>query len=218
MTNRTGTSPEGIVALMLRLREFGLADPEFLKLVESVPHEQFVPVQHYEQAWKPHVLPMACGQTMVSPDTTVRLVAALDIAANHSVLEIGTGSGYQSALLGRMAKRVHSVDRYRTLLDGAKSRLERLGLANVTLEQADGASEQVGHGLYDRIIADLAFDSMPRYLLDQLVSGGRVVTAIGASDSEQMAVRLTKVGSRFEREDLFPVRFGRLERGLAQTL
>jgi protein-L-isoaspartate(D-aspartate) O-methyltransferase len=218
MSNPGHTFPEAIVALFLRLREFGIVDPDFLRMVESVPHEQFVPVQHFDQAWKDQVLPIDRGQTMLSPDVTIRLVEALKVETSHAVLEIGTGSGYQTALLARQAKKVYSVDRYRGLIHEARDRLERLGLHNVTLVQADGRGGQMGQGLYDRIIIDSAFEAMPRYLLDQLVSGGVVVTAIGPPHGEQMAVRLTKIGSRFDRADLFPIHCGPLEEGLAAAL
>ena len=218
MSGTSQSFSEAIVALMLRLREFGIAAPELLKIVESVPHEQFVPVRYYDHAWKQQSFPLPCGQTMLAPDTTIRLIEALDLSQSHSVLEIGTGSGYQTAILGRMAKKVLSVDRYQSLLDAAKDRLDRLGISNVTFLKADGAADPVGQGLYDRIVIDSSFDSMPRFLLDQLVSGGVAVTIIGAPYEEQMAVRLTKVGSRFERTDLFPVRSSPLEQGVSLAL
>ena len=218
MAGQPNSFSEPIVALMLRLREFGIAEPTLLKVVESIPHEQFVPAEFFSQAWKNQILPLACGQTMPSPDTTLRMVSALNLTAEHSVLELGTGSGYQTALLARLARKVISVDRYQSLLDTAKLRLDRLGLENTTLTLADGNEGLAGQGLYDRIVCDLAYESMPRHLLEQLVSGGMVVTAIGDPQGEQMAVRLTKIGSRFDREDLFPVRFGPFEFGTARAL
>ena len=218
MSNASHSFPEAIVALFLRLREFGIDDHDFLRMVESVPHEQFVPVQHFEQAWKNQSLPIDCGQTMMSPDITIRLVDALKVESHHAVLEIGTGTGYLTALLARQAKKVYSVDRYRGLIRAARDRLEHLGLTNATFVQADGRGGQMGQGLYDRIIIDSAFETMPRYLLDQLVSGGVVITAIGPAQGVQMLVRLTKIGSRFDRADLFPVHFGQLEEGLAAAL
>jgi len=218
MAQQPESLPEGIVGLMLRLRGIGIVDPQFLKIVESVPHEQFVPVQFFDKAWRPHSLPIACGQTMLSPDATIRMVEALGVADSHTVLEIGTGTGYQTALLARMAKKVHSVDRYKTLIDAAGERLQRVGLTNATLDLADGNAEISGQGLYDRIICDLAYPGMPRLLLEQMVSGGKVVTIIGEAGSEQMVVRLTKIGSRFERENLFPIRAGSFETGLAMAL
>ncbi len=218
MADRSNSFSEAIVATMLRLREIGIAEPGFLKAVESVPHELFVPAQYFTEAWKSRIFPLACGQTMPRLETTLRLVSALNVHADHSVLEIGTGSGYQTALLARLAKHVNSVERYRSLRDAAKDRLERLEIGNVSLIVADGREGLSGYGLYDRIICDLAHDSMPRHLLEQLVSGGIVITAIGDPLSEQMLVRLTKIGSRFDREDLFPVRFGALESGTARAL
>ena len=218
MSSSSQSFPEAIVALFLRLREFGIVDPDFLRLVESVPYEQFVPVNYFDQAWKDQALPIEFGQTMLSPDVTIRLVDALKVEPSHAVLEIGTGSGFQTGLLARQAKKVYSVDRYRGLIHEARDRLARLDLHNVTLVQSDGRGGQLGQGLYDRIIVDSAFESMPRYLLEQLVSGGVVVTAIGPPRGQQMAVRLTKIGSRFERVDLFPVHFGHLEEGLAAAL
>lgn len=217
MADSANTFSEAIVALMLRLREIGIAESGFLKVIESVPHELFVPPQFFTEAWKPQILPLDCGQTMPRIDTTLRLVSALNLNPEHSVLEIGTGSGYQTALLARMSRHVNSVERYKSLRDAAAKRLQTLQLANTSLIVADGSDGLTGHGLYDRIICDLAHETMPRHLLEQLVSGGIVITAIGDPHEEQMAVRLTKIGSRFDREDLFPVRFGPFESGVARA-
>ncbi|MEE9313313.1 MAG: protein-L-isoaspartate(D-aspartate) O-methyltransferase [Rhizobiaceae bacterium] len=215
--NQQETNPEGVVGLMLRLRGFGITDTRLMKALEAIPHEQFIPVEHYEKAYRPRSMPIACGQTMVSPDTTARMITALNPQPSHTVLEIGTGSGYQSALLSMLAKKVHTIDRYKTLLSSAQDRHQRLNISNVTYAQTDGGAS-TEQGLYDCIICDLAFEEMPRGLLDQLVSGGLVVTAIGPKGGEQSLVRLTKIGSRFEREDLFSVRFGSFESGIAEAL
>ncbi len=212
------SDPEGVVGLLLRLRGYGIIDPRLLKTVETVPHDQFVPVEFIDQSWQPRSLPLACGQIMHSPDITARLVAALDPQPQHAVLEIGTGSGYQTALLATLSKKVHTIDRYQTLIERANSKLQRQGITNVTFDQLDGRSDKLDKGLYDRIICDLAYPDMPRNLLNSLVSGGVVVTAIGSPFEPQTLVRLTKVGSRFEREDLFPVRFGAFEDGVSKAL
>ena len=127
MSQSTLPFAEEKVALMLRLREAGVTSPEFLNMVEGVPHEHFVPVRYFDQAWRSQRLPIACGQSMLQPDLTARLVAELNISAHHTVLEIGTGSGYQTALLARCAKKVFSVDRYNTLVEEAGDRLDRIG-------------------------------------------------------------------------------------------
>lgn len=206
------------VGLLLRLRAAGIMDPEFCKVVESVPRDHFVPIRHHPNAWSEEWLPIECGQSMPPPDLTIKMVHWLNVEPRHAVLEIGTGSGYQTALLARLARKVRTIERYATLLEAAGARLKRLDISNVTLFQADGR-EGTKHGdLYDRIIADCAFPEPPRALGEQLVAGGCVVTAIGPPDGEQMLVHLTKIGSRFERVDLMPVRFPPFEENLPLAL
>jgi len=209
---------EGTIGLLLRLRAFGILDEAFLTHVEKVPHEHFIAPEHARVASQPFPLPLTCGQVAHAPDTTIRMLDAARLHAKNTVLEIGTGGGYQTALLARMTKKVHSIDRYRTLVARAKDRLARLQLTNVTFEQADGFKLGDSGALYDRIICDMSFEEMPRFMLDSLASGGIAVTAIGPRLGEQMVVRLMKIGSRFEREDLFPVRFSQLEAGIAKAL
>ncbi len=215
------TEDRGVMSFLLRLRGAGISD-RILKAVEETPHEMFVPVEHFEMAWQERSLPIACGQTMGPPDLTVQMVQALSLEKSQAVLEIGTGSGFQTGLLSALAKKVHTVDRYKTLLKAAAEKLERLGRTNVSFSQADGSDLQNkpgigGQGLYDRIIAQLAYPETPRGLLPSLVANGVVITAIGEPLQEQMVVKLTKIGSRFEREDLFPARFGAFEQGVATS-
>lgn len=216
--DQTPEGQGGVMGLLLRLRTLGITDPEFLKQVEAVRHDLFVPVEHFLQAWEPHSLPIACGQTMPSPDLTARIVHALDVQPGHTVQEIGTGSGFQTAILAQRAKKVRTVDRYKTLLESARKALGRLGLNNVTFHQGDEREGTGGQKLFDRIVVDSAYPGVPRALANDLASGGVVVTAIGEPGEEQMLVKLTKIGSRFEREDLFPVRLSPLEEGVAKAL
>ena len=218
MEEQAASNPEGIVGLMLRLRGHGIVDPTLLKAVEAVPHNQFVPVEFHQFAWQNRSMPISCGQTMHSPDTVLRLVHAANIEPHHSVLHVGTGSGFLTGLLAKLAKKVHSVDRYKTLIEAARDRLTSLDINNVSFGQENGSDGSDKPALYDRIIIDSAYDTMPRALLDQLVSSGVVITAIGEPQTEQDVVRLTKIGSRFERENLFKVRFGALEKGVAEAL
>lgn len=210
------TSGEGFVGLMLRLRSLGITDPALLKAVESAPHERFIPGEQFAHAWSATSMPLACGQMMMPPDITVRMVEALGVLPSHAVLEIGTGSGFQTAILSALAQRVHTIDRYRTLVHAASERLRSLGRSNVTFTQADGS--RAGQGLYDRIITDLAFEEQPRYLLENLTVDGAIVAPIGAPGSEQTIARLTRIGNRFEREDLFAARFPAFEKGIAEAL
>lgn len=212
------THDEGLVGFLLRVRSTGISDAEMLKRLESVPHERFVPIDHFGNAWTDGALPIACGQTMYSPDLMVKLLSALNLENDHSVLEIGTGSGYLTALLARSARKVKSLDRYRTLINLAKQRLTALEIKNVTFQHCDGRNGANDDALYDRIVIDSAYDAPPRELLDQMAAGGVVVTAIGNPGEEQMLVKLTKIGNRFDRQDLFPVRFSMLEEGEAGAL
>ena len=209
---------ESVMGLLLRLREFGITDQEFLQRVESVPHDIFVPREFYAEAWKNTQLPIPCGQTQTSPDLLIRILSALELTNGHTVLEIGTGSGYLTALLARFSRKVRSIDRYGTLIDRASKKLAQLEINNVTLEKADGLDGPHGQGLYDRIVVDSCFQETPRALAEQLVAGGVVITAIGEVTGEQMLVKLTKIGSRFDREDLFPVRLTPLEPGISAAI
>jgi len=212
------TDPEGVVGLLLRLRGIGMVDPDFLKLLESVPREKFVQVEHFAHAWRNQSLPLRCGQTLPSPDLMARLLFECRVDPSHTVLEIGTGSGYLTALLARNSRKVVSLERYRMLIEDAKTRIQSVSLSNVTFEHCDGRSGGPATGLYDRIVCDSAFEEMPRQLSERLVAGGTVITALGNPNEEQMLVRLTKIGNRFDREDLFPVRFGVLEEGRSAAL
>ena len=216
-TSRLSTS-EGIVGLFLALRKHGISEPALLKGIEASPREQFIPVEFHDIAWQPVTLPIPCGQTIIPAETALRMINALALEPSHAVLELGTGTGFQTALLARLSKKVISVERYQTLIDAALERIQRLDIQNVQIQQSNALELSAGAGLYDRIITDLAFTDVPRYLLDLLTSNGVLVGAIGQPDEEQMVVRLTKIGSRFDREDLFPARFSSFEVGLPKTL
>lgn len=212
------STAEDLVALMLRLRGHGINDERLMAALEGTPRDRFVPDDHYRSAWRNETIPIACGQVMTSPDITARLVQAANVQPAHSVLEIGTGSGFQTAVLSQLAKRVHSLDRYRTLIDNAARICVDLGRKNISFDQKDGVATGRNDGLYDRIIANFAWPEMPRALIDRVTTNGIVITAIGEATGEQIAVKLTKIGSRFERQDLFAVRFGPPESGIARSL
>ena len=220
---QNGQRANGMMAHMLRLRQAGFADQKLLAAVEATKRDLFVPVSTIHLAWLPFPLPLPCGQTMPSPVATAAMVSALRLNETCSVLEIGTGSAYQTALIARLAKKIHSVERYRTLADQARKVLTTLEVNNATVALADGSTAAGrkgpgGQALYDRIITDCAFEDLPRDLLDQLASTGLVVAPIGPATGVQTVARLTKVGSRFERENLFEIRSTPLERGLAVAL
>ncbi|RUW45521.1 methyltransferase domain-containing protein, partial [Mesorhizobium sp. M8A.F.Ca.ET.021.01.1.1] len=146
------------------------------------------------------------------------VIAALAIETGNRVLEIGTGSGYTSAVMSRLAARIVTVDRYKTLVEQARQRFEALGIGNAIVRQADGSNGLPNEGPFDRIVAWAAFDSLPRFLLDQLSSGGIVIAPIGPEEGEQVLAKLTKVGSRFEREDIGIVRLQPILRSMAAVI
>ncbi|MEZ5801657.1 MAG: rRNA adenine N-6-methyltransferase family protein, partial [Nitratireductor sp.] len=157
---------EAIAGMLLRLRAIGLP-LELMKAFEAVPRQNFVPVLHLDESYGTGQLPIECGQTMPSPDQIAHTLRELDVEKNHRVLEIGTGTGYQAALLGQLASKVTSLERYRTLVDKALLRLSTLGYENITVTLADGMQGQRDQ-LFDRIIANCAYAELPRFFLDQL--------------------------------------------------
>lgn len=196
---------EGFAALVLRLRSEGISDLDLLTAVEQTPRSLFVPASAAEDAYSSRTVPIDCGAFMEGADLAVRLLYRLQVKPGQRVLEIGSGSGFTSAVLGRLAERVLTVDRYRTLVAGAQARLDKLGLRNVVVRQADGINGMPGEGTFDRILVTGAFTSMPRFYAEQLVSGGTMIAPLMVDDGTCLMVRLSKTGSRFEREDLFPV-------------
>ncbi|TWF56418.1 protein-L-isoaspartate(D-aspartate) O-methyltransferase [Neorhizobium alkalisoli] len=197
---------EGFAALVLRLRSEGISDLDLLTAVEQTPRSQFVPATLTDEAYSSRTVPIDCGSFMEGADLAVRLLSKLQVKPGHRVLEIGTGSGFSAAVIGRIAERVLSVDRYRTLTADAQARMDELGLRNVIVRQADGSNGMPGEGTFDRIFVTAAFPAMPRFYADQLTHGGSMVAPLVMEGMDTcLMVRLTKTGSRFEREDLFTV-------------
>ena len=198
---------EGFAALVLRLRSAGISNIDLLTAVEQTPRSQFVPPTLSQEAYSSRTVPIDCGAFMEGADLAVRLLAALQVKPGHRVLEIGTGSGFTAAVIGRIAERVLTVDRYKTLTVAAQARGDALGMRNVIVRQADGSNGMPGEGTFDRIFVTTAFTVLPRFYAEQLTHGGSMVAPLIGDDETCMMVRLTKTGSRFEREDLFTVPF-----------
>ena len=209
---------EGFAAFLLRMRARGITDGELLSAIESVGRADFVPGQWQDAVWKNRMLPIPCGEAIESIDMQAQILSALGPLAGCRVLEIGGGSGFTAAVLGRMASRILSIERYRTLVREAGEKLGTLGIGNVVLRHADGFNGAASEGPFDRIVVWAAFDSLPRHFVDQLASNGVMVCAIGPGDGVQKLVRLTKIGSRFDREDIGETRLQPLQPGLATTL
>ncbi|WP_017993775.1 protein-L-isoaspartate(D-aspartate) O-methyltransferase [Rhizobium leguminosarum] len=194
---------EGFAALVLRLRAEGISDLDLLTAVEQTQRSLFVPPQFADDAYSRRTIPIECGSFLEGIDFAVRILHHLKLKPGQRVLEIGTGSGFTAAVMGRLAERVLSIDRYKTLTTAAQRRMESLGLRSVVIRQADGSAGMQGEGTFDRILVTAAFNAMPRFYTDQLVSGGSMIAPLMISENECRMVRLTKTGSRFEREELF---------------
>jgi protein-L-isoaspartate(D-aspartate) O-methyltransferase len=209
---------EGFAAFLLRLRGRGTVPKALIAAFEATPRRGFLAPHFHQIAWSDRMLPIECGEAIEGADMQAAVIAALALEEGNRVLEIGTGSGYTAAVMSRLATRIVTVDRYKTLVEQARQRFEALGIGNVIVRQTDGSGGLPAEGPFDRIVAWAAFDSLPRFLLDQLSSGGIVIAPIGPEEGEQVLAKLTKVGSRFEREDIGMVRLQPILRSVAAVL
>jgi protein-L-isoaspartate(D-aspartate) O-methyltransferase len=209
---------ESFAAFLLRARGQGLNDKGIIAAIEATPRRGFVPGQWQAHAWSDRMLPIECGEAIEGLDLQARIIASLALEPSHRVLEIGTGSGFTAAIMARLAARVLTVERYRTLVNQARQRFETLGITNVSARHADGSGGVPSEGPFDRIVVWAAFETLPRNFVDQLSSGGILIAPLGVAESEQKLARLTKVGSRFDREDIATVRLQQLIHGVAAAI
>lgn len=206
------------MGFQLTLRRRGISDQAVLRAMDEVPREHFVTSEFVESAYADHALPIACGQTISQPYVVAYMTEQLEVGPQHRVLEVGTGSGYQAAVLSRLAREVVSVERYRTLADTASDRLKTLGYSNVTVLAGDGFAGAPDKAPFDRIIITAAAEEIPETLVDQLDDGGKMVLPLGPRDGTQYIVKLTKSVSGLTRQNLIPVRFVPLLHGQAREL
>lgn len=209
---------EALAQFLLRLRSNGITEHRLLTAFEDVPRRNFVPVIHVTEAYARGQMPIECGQSMTSVGMVAKMLSALEVEGSHRVLELGTGTGYQTALMGRLASKVISVERFRTLHDKAKDRFEQLKIDNVFIKLLDGSVSVAEFGTNDRIISNFAFPEIPRAFIDNLAPNGVMIVPIGEENEVQVVKKLTKIGVRFNSEDLFQIRTQPFISGLSKAI
>jgi protein-L-isoaspartate(D-aspartate) O-methyltransferase len=207
-----------IADLILRLRRVGITDQRVLTAIESVPRDLFVPAESRADAWSERALPIDCGQTISAPVIVGMMTAALDVSDRDRVLEVGTGSGYQTAVLSRLCRRIYTIDRFRTLVAAAESRFKTLRLANVTTMIGDGTKGWPEQAPFDKIVVTAAGERVPISLRDQLRVGGVMVIPIGPQDGVQRLMRIERTETGYTETALADVRFVPLIPGKAERL
>ena len=195
------------IRLLMRLRREGITNTRVLSAMESVPRELFVDPRFADQAYEDTALPIDDGQTISQPTVVAWMTAALDPGERMKVLEIGTGSGYQAAILSKLCRRVYTIERHKTLLKEAEARFEKLRLRNVTTRAGDGSKGWAEVAPFDRIMVTAAAGEVPSALLQQLADGGVMVIPVGEQGGGQVLLRIERHGDHYHTQHLMNVRF-----------
>lgn len=202
---------------LFQLRSTGVTDTRVLKAMEQVDRGPFVRGHFATRAYEDMPLPISCGQTISQPSVVARMTQALDLRPRDTVLEIGTGSGYQAAILSQLARRVYTIDRFRELTRAAEALFLAQGFSNITVRTGDGCYGLPEQAPFDRILVTAAAEDPPGPLLAQLKPGGIMVLPVGQSDHMQRLIKVTKSeGGALDYEELMQVRFVPLVEGLAR--
>jgi len=209
-------SAEDKMQFLFALRSRGVTDARVLTAMEEIDRGLFIRGLFSERAYEDMPLPIACGQTISQPSVVGLMTQALDPDPRDKVLEIGTGSGYQAAVLSKLVRRVYTVDRHRRLVREARAVFEALDLGNITTMTADGSQGLPDQAPFDRIIVTAAAEDPPGPLLAQLKIGGIMVVPVGQSDAVQTLIRVQRTDAGYDYEELRPVRFVPLLEGLGK--
>ncbi|SDN37123.1 protein-L-isoaspartate(D-aspartate) O-methyltransferase [Lutimaribacter pacificus] len=209
-------SAERKMQFLFALRSRGVTDARVLTAMERIDRAPFVRGIFADRTYEDMPLPIACGQTISQPSVVGLMSQALQVSPRDKVLEVGTGSGYQAAILSQLARRVYTVDRYRRLVREAQAVFDRLGLVNITAVTADGSFGLPDQAPFDRILVTAAAEDPPGPLLAQLKIGGIMVLPVGQSDTVQSLIRVTRHEGGFDYDELRPVRFVPLVEGLGR--
>ena len=208
---------EQLMQLIFALRQSGVTDTRVLDAIERTPRHLFVDRAFRNRAYEDIPLPIACGQTISQPSVVGLMTQALKVTPRCKVLEVGCGSGYQAAILARLARRVYAIERHRPLVREAQARLKALDLSNVSVIAGDGALGWREQAPFDRIMVTAAAEDMPRLLIDQLREGGIMVLPVGQSDDVQQLIRVVKTPEGLDYTEMSAVRFVPLIEGIADA-
>jgi len=200
--------------LLMELRRAGIGDARVLGAMERTPREKFVPPAFEDQAYENVALPIGHGQTVSQPYVVALMTEKLELGERHNALELGTGSGYQTAVLARLCRRVFSVERHRELLRDAERRFAELRLRNIVCRFGDGTKGWPEQAPYDRVIITAASPEVPPTLIDGLAPGGILIVPVGDDHRDQQLLRIRRNDQGFATENLGLVRFVPLVAGL----
>lgn len=207
--------PQTQMQFMFALRSAGVTDADVLAAMEKVPRQRFVQGHFAQHAYEDMAIPIASGQTISQPSIVGKMTAALNVGPRDKVLEIGTGSGYQAAILSHLARRVYTIERHRGLARDARRLLDDMRLVNVIVMTGDGSQGLEDQAPFDRILLTAAAEDPPANLLAQLRVGGIMVLPVGQTDAVQHLIKVEKLENGFEYTELEPVRFVPLVEGVA---
>lgn len=212
----TGPNAETLMQFLFTLRSQGVTDQRVLNAMEKVDRAAFLTGIFADRAYEDVPLPISCGQTISQPSVVGLMTQALNVQPRDKVLEVGTGSGYQAAVLSHLARRVYTVDRYASLVSDAKRIFERLDMGNITTLLGDGSFGLPDQAPFDRILVTAAAEDPPGPLLAQLKIGGIMVLPVGQSNAVQDLIRVTRTETGYEYDELRAVRFVPLVEGLGR--
>ena len=208
---------ESKALLMLKLRQNGVSNPEILKSIETIDRSSFVSKSFLNRSLEDIPLPIECGQTISQPSLVAFMIQQLEIPYRSKVLEIGTGSGYQTAILSRLSSRIYSIERCKKLVDIAKIRLANLNISNVIILLQDGFFGYSPQAPFDRIILTAAVEEIPNLLINQLKVGGIMIIPVGLSNQKQSLLKVVKTEKGLDIEELMSVRFVQMKEGLVRV-
>ncbi len=201
------------IRLIMELRRYWISDTSVLSAIELTSREAFLPEALHDRAYENVALPIDCGQTISQPLVVGVMTQALRMEERMRVLEVGTGSGYQTAILSRLCRRVYTIERYKRLMAQAEKRFTELGLTNITTRVGDGSKGWPEQAPIARILVTAAAADVPPALANQLEEGGIMIVPVGDEYGNQQVLRITRTADGFDHEELLPVRFVPLVEG-----